>query len=103
MFFQESAEQQDNAMVFEAIERARAYAQAGAGGLFAPGLLDIVLIARLAEASPLPLIIMVRDAIPPQSVLAQHGVAGVSDGPRPYLSAMKALGNNAGSVAFPPG
>jgi len=35
----------------QAISRARAYAEAGADGIFAPGLANIGLIARLAEAS----------------------------------------------------
>jgi 2-methylisocitrate lyase-like PEP mutase family enzyme len=78
-------------MVVEGIERARAYAEAGADGLFAPGLADLKLIARLAESSPLPLNIMVGDATPPVRALAEHGVARVSYGPRPYLVAMKAL------------
>src|ERR1017187_1344716 len=91
IFFQRSPELHDDAMVVEAIERARAYAEAGADGLFAPGLADITLIARLAEASPLPLNIMVGDATPPVRALAEHGVARVSHGPRPYLVAMKAL------------
>jgi len=78
-------------MIVEAIERARAYEEAGADGLFVPGLMDITLIARLAEVSPLPLNIMVSDATPPVSVLGEHGVARVSHGPRPYLMAMKAL------------
>ena len=91
IFFQRPPDQHDDAMVVDAIERARAYAEAGADGLFAPGLADITLIARLAEASPLPLNIMVVDATPPARVLAEHGVARVSHGPRPYLMAMKAL------------
>jgi methylisocitrate lyase len=91
VFFQRPPEQHDDAMVVEAIERARAYAEAGADGLFAPGLADIALIARLAKASPLPLNIMVADATPPVRTLAEHGVARVSHGPRPYLMAMKAL------------
>jgi methylisocitrate lyase len=85
-------------MVDEAIERARAYAEAGADGLFAPGLADITLIARLAEASPLPLNIMVGDATPPLRVLAEHGVARVSHGPGPYLMVMKALEEAARAV-----
>src|SRR5437899_759946 len=52
VFFQRPLEQHDDAMVIEAIERARAYAEAGADGLFAPGLADITLITRLAEAVP---------------------------------------------------
>ena len=78
-------------MVVEVIERARAYADAGADGLFTPGLADITLIGRLAEASPLPLNIMVGDATPALRALAERGVARVSHGPRPYLLAMKAL------------
>jgi 2-methylisocitrate lyase-like PEP mutase family enzyme len=91
IFFQRPAEQHDDAMVLEAIERARAYAEAGADGLFAPGLADIALIARLVKESPLPLNIMVGNATPPPRVLAEHGVARVSHGPGPYLMAMKAL------------
>jgi len=78
-------------MVATAIDRAHAYAKAGADGFFAPGLADIALIARLAEMSPLPLNVMVGDSTPPLPVLAEHGVARVSYGPGPYLMAMKAL------------
>ena len=99
VFFQRPPEQHDDAMVAEAIGRARAYADAGADGLFAPGLADITLIARLAEASPLPLNIMVGDATPSLQVLARHGVARVSHGPRPYLLAMKALADAARAAA----
>jgi len=91
VFFQRPPEQHNEAMVVESIERARLYAEAGANGIFAPGLVDIALIARLAQASPLPLNIMVGDATPPLRVLAERGVARVSHGPRPYLMAMKAL------------
>jgi methylisocitrate lyase len=91
VFFTRPVEHHDDAMVVEAIKRARAYADAGADGLFAPGLVDIRLIARLAEASPLPLNIMVGDGSPPLNELAGCGVARVSHGPRPYLLAMKAL------------
>jgi 2-methylisocitrate lyase-like PEP mutase family enzyme len=91
IFFQRPPEQHDDVMVAEAIDRGRAYAEAGADGLFAPGLADITLIARLADVSPLPLNIMVGDATPPVRALAEHGVARVSHGPRPYLMVMKAL------------
>ncbi len=99
VLFQRPPEQHDDAMVVEAITRARAYAEAGADGLFAPGLVDITLIARLAEASPLPLNIMVGDATPPLRAFSQHGVARVSHGPRAYLMAMKALGEAARAAA----
>jgi methylisocitrate lyase len=91
IFFQRPPEQHDHAMVAEAIERARAYAEAGADGFFTPGLVDILLIARLAEASPLPLNIMVDDTTPPLRRLAENGVARVSYGPGPYRMVMRAL------------
>jgi len=91
IFFQRPPEEHNDAMVVEAIDRAHAYAGAGADGLFVPGLADITLIARLAEVSPLPLNIMVGDATPPVCTLAEHGVARVSYGPRPYLKVMMAL------------
>jgi 2-methylisocitrate lyase-like PEP mutase family enzyme len=86
-------------MVVEVIARARAYAEAGADGLFAPGLVDIALIARLVKASPLPVNIMIDDATPPVHELAKHGVARASHGPRPYLIAMKALEHGARGAA----
>ncbi|HEV2298254.1 MAG TPA: isocitrate lyase/phosphoenolpyruvate mutase family protein [Candidatus Acidoferrales bacterium] len=95
VFFQRPPEQHDKGMLVEVIERVNAYRDAGADGLFAPGLADNTLIARLAEASPLPLNIMVGDASPTLRALADHGVARVSYGPRPYLMAMKALGDGA--------
>src|SRR5258708_30555778 len=91
VFFQTPPEQHDKGVRVEVIERARAYREAGADGLFAPGLANITLIARLAEVSPLPLNIMVGDATPPACALAEHGVARVSYGPRPYVRVMMAL------------
>jgi methylisocitrate lyase len=91
VFFQTPPGQHTDAMVAEAIDRARAYADVGADGLFAPGLVDITLIGRLAKESSLPLNIMVSDATPSVRMLAEHGVARVSHGPGPYLVAMKAL------------
>jgi 2-methylisocitrate lyase-like PEP mutase family enzyme len=91
VFFQEPAEGDDEAMLAAAIERARAYADAGADGLFAPGLADAALIERLVRASPLPVNVMVDDRTPSLGLLAEAGVARVSHGPRPYLAAMKNL------------
>ena len=91
VFFRLPREHHDNTMLEIAIERARLYAEAGADGLFAPGLVDIDLIRRLADASRLPVNVMIADETPSVSVLAQNGVARVSYGPRPYLLAMKAL------------
>jgi methylisocitrate lyase len=91
VFFQKPAEAHDQAMLDEAIVRAREYAKAGANGFFAPGLVSRALIAQLASASPLPLNIMVSDKTPSLAELAAAGVARVSHGPGPYLKAMKRL------------
>jgi 2-methylisocitrate lyase-like PEP mutase family enzyme len=91
VFFQRPPEQHDQAMVAEAVERAHAYAEAGADGLFAPGLTNVALITRLAKASPLPLNIMLGKDAPPLASLVESGVARLSYGPHPYLVAMKAL------------
>ena len=99
VFFQRPAEQHDAAMVEAALERARAYADAGASGLFAPGLVDKALIARLVEASPLPVNVMVGKGSPGLAELGLLRVARVSHGPGPYLAAMKAVGE-AAKAAF---
>jgi 2-methylisocitrate lyase-like PEP mutase family enzyme len=91
VFFQRPPAEHGNAMLEDAIERARAYTKAGADGIFVPGLGDAKLIARLTQSSPLPVNIMVGDDPSPVRVLAEHGVARVSYGPSPYLTAMKGL------------
>jgi 2-methylisocitrate lyase-like PEP mutase family enzyme len=91
VFFQRPSEQHDEQMVVQAVERARAYAQAGADGLFAPGLVHLALIAKLVEGAPLPVNIMVHDSTSSLRELSERGVARVSYGPRPYLIAMKAF------------
>ena len=68
----------------EALARAEAYAQSGASGLFFPGLGDPGLIARVCEASPLPVNIMAFPDAPSADVLAGLGVARISHGPFPY-------------------
>lgn len=74
-----------------AIDRAHAYAEAGASGFFAPGLKDPDLIGRLASAQLLPLNIMAFPGVPDAATLASLGVARISHGPGPYRQAMAAL------------
>jgi 2-methylisocitrate lyase-like PEP mutase family enzyme len=81
----------DTALVEQALPRARAYAAAGADGIFVPGLVDEALIAALVQASPLPVNIMVLPGAPSLARLAELGVARVSHGPGPYRTAMQAL------------
>lgn len=91
VFFQKPAEAHDMAMVEDALQRARAYADAGADGLFVPGVVAAPLIARLAEASPLPLNVMAMPGVPDRLRLAELGVARISHGPGPYRGAMQWL------------
>jgi methylisocitrate lyase len=95
VFFQASPEEHTVAMADEAIERAHAYAAAGADGIFVPGVEDLQLIARITSAVPLPINIMAGEGTPPTSELARVGVARVSYGPIPYRIAMNALGQAA--------
>jgi 2-methylisocitrate lyase-like PEP mutase family enzyme len=59
--------------------RAAAYADAGADGLFVPGILDLDVIAQLAEG-PLPLNVMAGPGAPLVGELAGAGAARVSVG-----------------------
>jgi 2-methylisocitrate lyase-like PEP mutase family enzyme len=83
----------------EVIVRASAYADAGASGLFAPGLRDVNLIEKLCESSPLPVNIMVLPDTPSNKEMAELGVARISYGPGPYRQMIDAL-KEAGRTAF---
>jgi 2-methylisocitrate lyase-like PEP mutase family enzyme len=91
MFLRAEASTHSDEMVEEALRRADAYAQAGADGLFVPGLADPAKIARICEKSPLPVNIMGRPGVTKPSELARLGVARISYGPFPYRLAMEAL------------
>jgi 2-methylisocitrate lyase-like PEP mutase family enzyme len=77
--------------VGEALDRAKAYAAAGASGFFVPGLVDDALIGRICEGVMLPVNVMVMDAVPSNARLSELGVARISYGPIPYIRAMKML------------
>lgn len=68
----------------EALTRAKAYADVGANGFFAPGLTDEGLIKRLCADCPLPVNILALPHAPAAGVLADLGVARISHGPVPY-------------------
>ncbi len=75
----------------EAIERATAYAHAGASGFFAPGLTDPALISALIATTPLPVNLMMSPTAPPAATLAALGAARLSHGPFPWRAQMAAL------------
>jgi 2-methylisocitrate lyase-like PEP mutase family enzyme len=77
--------------VGEALDRARAYAAAGASGFFIPGLRDDALIGRICDGVTMPVNVMVMDGVPSNDRLTELGVSRISYGPIPYIRAMGVL------------
>lgn len=73
----------------EIIERGRAYADAGASGLFAPALINPDFIRRLCEESPIPVNILIWPGVPSPADLAGFGVARISYGASSYRMTME--------------
>lgn len=82
----------------QALERAKAYADAGADGIFVPALADDGLIGRFCEACPLPVNITASPKAPDASRLAELGVARISYGPGSYLRAMAFIEQSAREI-----
>ena len=91
LFLKAAAGRHDDSLVEDALQRAQAYADAGASGIFVPGLVDERLIGRMCTASPLPVNIMVLPAAPTAKRLGELGVARISHGPGPYLQMTQLL------------
>jgi 2-methylisocitrate lyase-like PEP mutase family enzyme len=85
-------------LVAEVLERARAYADAGASGLFVPFLSDARLIGAICKASPLPVNILHSPAAPSHRDLAGLGVSRISHGHLPWAAAMGWLAGQAHKV-----
>jgi 2-methylisocitrate lyase-like PEP mutase family enzyme len=98
LFLQEGDRTKHAALLDEAIGRARAYAEAGGSGFFAPGLADEELIRKLCEASPAPVNIMMMPGVSAPKRLGELGVARVSYGPGPYRAMMSKLKEDAAAV-----
>ncbi|WP_282696959.1 isocitrate lyase/phosphoenolpyruvate mutase family protein [Streptomyces sp. CC208A] len=64
----------------DTLERARAYVDAGADGVFVPGVTDPALLAELAAAVPVPLNVLAEPGTPTVAELGALGVARVSLG-----------------------
>lgn len=88
----------DEAMVDAAIERARAYAEAGASGFFVPLLANLKLLERCCAASPLPVNVIAFPGAPSTADVAKAGAARISHGPYPWNLAMKALSEAAAAA-----
>ncbi len=99
--------------VEEALERGRAYAEAGADCIFVPGVRDPEAIAALVAGLPIGMSVLATPAGPTLEELARLGVARISHGPGPMGVALAALGRAAegllargelpGDLSFRPG
>jgi len=82
----------------EAIDRGAAYAEAGGHSLFVPGLRDLALIAKICEASTLPVNVMAGGKGASIPDFASAGVARISYGGYPWRSVLKFLADEAGKA-----
>lgn len=98
VFIQADSNAPKDLLVSDVLERAKAYCQAGADGLFVPALVDEAAIEILCEASSLPVNIMMRPDCPSRERLSELGVARISHGPGPYRAVMETLGAAARSI-----
>jgi 2-methylisocitrate lyase-like PEP mutase family enzyme len=78
----------DSALVDAAIERGKAFADAGASGFFVPRLSDPRQIERIVRDVPLPLNVIAFPGAPEKAVWASAGVARISHGPFPHRALM---------------
>ncbi|PWW00051.1 2-methylisocitrate lyase-like PEP mutase family enzyme [Hoeflea marina] len=95
LFLKEKDRSVHPSLLPQAIERADAYAQAGASGFFAPGLVDRDLIRELCASTPLPVNIIMVPGAPDAATLASLGVSRISHGPFPYRAMIEWLTDGA--------
>jgi len=73
------------------VERLRAFADAGADGVFVPGVMDAQTIAKLAAAVPRPLNVLAGPQTPDAATLYQLGARRVSVGSGPMRRTLGVL------------
>lgn len=86
------------ALVAETIDRAKAYADAGASGLFVPFLTDRAAVAAICEGSPIPVNVTAKDELGTLSEIAALGVGRISYGHQPWMWAMQKLKADAEAI-----
>ena len=82
------AEHVTDELIDAVVQRARAYAEAGADSLFVPFTRDLKVLAKIAAAVPLPINAMRTLDGAPLADYAKAGIARVSHGPFPWFSAL---------------
>lgn len=102
VFRGKAVESHGSELVEQVLERARAYSDAGAHGLFVPFTTNRASIAAICEKSPLPVNIIWTPAsaggFSGRDELAELGVARISHGHRPWAAAMDWLSAQAKQV-----
>lgn len=91
IFLETAAHDHEETHLEAALQRAHAYAEAGAHGIFVPGLCNEILIEKLCQQSSIPVNVMISPDSPSLQKLASLGVARISYGPHPYLLLMDVL------------
>jgi 2-methylisocitrate lyase-like PEP mutase family enzyme len=86
LFLKAKAQAHDSALADQAIERGKAYVDAGANGFFIPGLADLALVERITKAVAVPVNAMHLPGGPSRADWAGAGIARVSHGPFPYMA-----------------
>jgi len=81
----------DDALVDQAIERGKVFADAGASGFFVPRLAEPAQIERIVREVPLPLNVIAFPGAPDKAIWASAGVARISHGPFPHRALMAKL------------
>ena len=91
LFLKADRSAHDRDLVDSAIERGRAYADAGASGFFIPSLADLALVELICQSVPLPVNAMHFPGAPTRAQWADAGIARISHGPFPFLAMQKWL------------
>jgi 2-methylisocitrate lyase-like PEP mutase family enzyme len=94
-FLKARPEDHDDALVDLAIERGKAFADAGASGFFIPRLGDLRLVERVVKAVPLPVNAIAYPGAPSKAEWAGAGIARISHGPFPHKALMAQFTENA--------
>jgi len=93
-------QEHDSALVDQAIERGKAFADSGASGFFVPRLSDPRQVERVVRSVPLPLNLIAFPGAPPKADWASAGVARISHGPFPHRALMAQLEQAARAAIF---
>ncbi len=95
LFLKADKSEHDAVLADAAIERGRAYADAGASGLFIPGLGDLALVERICRDVDIPVNAMHLPGGPSRAQWGAAGIARVSHGPFPFMAMQKWLDEEA--------